>query len=67
MNLGSLFVEGFQMSSGRPNMDPISFFGEFPRNLVGIITDAAQLGRVFSGDNMPLHAILLRANTFLRI
>jgi hypothetical protein len=62
MNLRGLFMECFQVSSGRPNVDAISPLCKFPRNLVGIITDAAKLGRVFPGDNMPLHAILLRAN-----
>ena len=63
MNLSGLFMECFQMSSGRPNMNPISSSCEFPRDLPGVITDASKLGRVFSCDNMPLHVILLKANT----
>src|ERR1700733_13548792 len=45
------------MASGRPNMHPISLFCKFPADLVRVITDAAQLRRIFSGDNMPPHEI----------
>ncbi len=54
------------MSGRRPNMHLVPALGHFLGDLIGIIADAAQFGRILARDDMPLHKVLPLSQHFPR-